>query len=112
MIVSDKQLVNVTNRNVTNLREQGYDVSVGTPHLISIEHLGCRVKVDCKCDECGAEYTVTRDKINNINIQFCKSHRWEIYSDLRKEFWNTPDGLKIRKSKGIKISKSKRVFPI
>lgn len=111
MIVSDKQLVNVTNRNVTNLREQGYDVSVGTPHLISIEHLGCRVKVDCKCDECGAEYTVTQDKINNINIQFCKSHRWEIYSDLRKEFWNTPDGLKIRKSKGIKISKSKRGIP-
>lgn len=111
MIVSDKQLVNVTPRNLKILREQGYDVSVGIPHMVKIEHCGRKIKIHCKCDECGCEYTINREKLTDINKQFCAEHRWSKYSERRKEYWNTDEGIKIRKEKGIKISKSKSGVP-
>lgn len=108
MIINDKYLVPITNRNVTVFKSLGYEVKSGIPHLIKLEDCPGKVPIICKCDKCSLEYTVTKAKLNETNSKFCKEHRWEVYSEGRKEYWNSEKGLEIRKAKGPKISKNRR----
>lgn len=108
MITGTHFIVPITNRNVTSFKSLGYDVKSGNPHLIKLEDCPDKTRVSCKCDKCAEEYTVTKAKLNETNIKFCMKHRWEVYSEGRKEYWNSGKGLEIRKAKGPKISKSKK----
>lgn len=108
MITNSHFIVPITNRNATSFKSLGYDVKSGSSHLIKLEDCPGKTIVTCKCDNCSLEYTVTKAKLNETNSQFCKEHRWEVYSEGRKEYWNSDKGLEIRKAKGSKISKSKK----
>lgn len=108
MIKDTDYLISITNRNISIFKSLGYDVKSGIPHLVKLEDCPGKTVVNCKCDECSLEYTVTKAKLNETNSKFCMKHRWEVYSEGRKDYWNSNKGLEIRKAKGPKISKSKK----
>ncbi|ARW57595.1 hypothetical protein FDI23_gp243 [Serratia phage CHI14] len=108
MITNTHFVVPITNRNVTAFKSLGYEVKSGVPHLIEFDDCPGKTVITCRCDTCSEEYTITKAKLNETNTKFCMKHRWEVYSEDRKDFWNSEQGLEIRKVKGPKISKSKK----
>lgn len=107
MITNTLFEIPITNRNVSAFKNLGYQVKSGSSHLIKLEDCPGKIAVTCKCDKCGIYYTVTKGRLNETNSKFCKEHRWEVYSETRKEYWNSDEGIKIRKAKGPKISKNR-----
>ena len=112
MITNTLFEIPITNRNVSAFKNLGYQVKSGSSYLIKLEDCPGKIAVTCKCDKCGIYYTVTKGRLNETNSKFCKEHRWEVYSETRKEYWNSDEGIKIRKTKGPKISKSKKGIKI
>lgn len=111
MIINTLIDTNVTNRNISKLTKFGYPVVIGEMVKISYVHANPKRKIKCKCDECGIVYDISIGRISDINSRLCKIHRKNEISKVFIDFWNSDKGLEIRKSKGSKISKSKKGKP-
>lgn len=107
MILNEKQLVNITNRNITNYTNLGYDCEIGSTCLIYIKDLATKQKINCSCDSCDSIYTVSKAKSNETNLKYCKNCRWLVYGKLRKAWLKTDDGMKSNVSRGKSISKGR-----
>lgn len=105
--------VNITNRNIKRFTSLGYKCSVGDVLLVHYIHANSKSssnRVECIC-KCGDSFTIVHSEMNHINTSLCPVCRKPHINKIKKAFWQSPDGISLRKSKGIKISKSKKGKP-
>lgn len=108
MIIDKTVNVLITSRNITKYKKLGYLPIHGEQLNVLVKDAGYKTKIRCKCDNCGIEYHIIKSYLNDVNSKYCRKHSKTIYDNKRKLFWNSEDGIKIRKAKGLKISKTKK----
>ena len=101
MILNEKTLIDITERNVTHFKELGYNAIIKEKLEVDIKHLSrySRNKINIKCDNCNKESIMTYNKyMDNFDRQgfyTCrKCSGIKKKNSFMENFGNDPDKLK------------------